>query len=267
MTQGKAHSPGSNLILASSPRPGIRVLTINRPEKRNALSQDIINELLLQLKIASDDGSIHSIIIAGSDAFFSAGADIKEIANLDADDAGRIRYLEDLCDGLRDIRKPVIVAVEGMALGGGFELALMSDFIVATRASEFRLPEVTIGLIPGAGGTQRLTSVLGKHRAMNLIVLGEPLSGTEAHNLGLVCSLTEPGQALQCALDLATKIGSRSQSAIMMAKEAICRADELGQDERFERSLYYRAFGTKDKREGVSAFLEKRAPIWDAPTE
>ncbi|KAL4994733.1 ClpP/crotonase-like domain-containing protein [Aspergillus recurvatus] len=266
MTRGEAQSQGGNLILTSSPRPGVRILALNRPVKRNALSQNLINELLLQLKIASDDDAIYSIIITGSDSFFSAGADIKEISRLDAEDAGRVRYLEDLCDGIRGIRKPVIVAVEGMALGGGFELALIADFIVATTASEFRLPEVTIGLIPGAGGTQRLTSVLGKYRAMELIVLGEPLSGTEAHSLGLVCSLTEPGQALQGALNLVAKIGSRSRSAIMLAKEAIRRADELGQDERFERSLYYTAFGTKDKREGVSAFLEKRAPIWNVPT-
>ncbi|KAL4991802.1 ClpP/crotonase-like domain-containing protein [Aspergillus falconensis] len=267
MTQGKAESQGSNLILASSPCPGVRVLTLNRPAKRNALSQDLINELLLQLEIASNDDGIHSIIITGSNTFFSAGADIKEISKLDAEGARRVRYLEDLCNGLRGIRKPVIGAVEGMALGGGFELALMSDFIVATTASEFRLPEVTIGLIPGAGGTQRLTSVLGKYRAMTMIVLGEPLSGTEAHSLGLVCSLTVPGQALQGALDLASNLGSRSQSAIMLAKEAVCRADEIGQDERFERSLYYTAFGTKDKREGVAAFLEKRAPVWNVPNE
>ncbi|KAL4753426.1 hypothetical protein BDW72DRAFT_191111 [Aspergillus terricola var. indicus] len=261
-TQTQAHIQGNGLILASSPSPGVHVLTLNRPAKRNALSQSLISELLLQLKISAEDDDIYAIIITGSDTFFSAGADIKEISNLDAEGARRIHYLEDLCDSLRSVRKPVIVAAEGMALGGGFELALMSDFIVATTASEFRLPELTIGLIPGAGGTQRLTSVLGKYRAMKLIVLGEPLSGTEAHSLGLVCSLTEPGQALQGALDLAMSLGSRSQSAIKLAKEAICRADELGQDERFERSLYYTAFGTNDKREGVAAFLEKRAPIW-----
>ncbi|CBF82493.1 enoyl-CoA hydratase/isomerase family protein [Aspergillus nidulans FGSC A4] len=260
--QTQSHLQGNDLILAWSPCPGVRVLTLNRPAKKNALSQGLIDELLLQLKISTGDDDIHAIIVTGSDTVFSAGADINEISKLDAEGAKEIRYLEELCDVIRGVRKPVIVAVEGMALGGGFELALMSDFIVATTASEFRLPELTIGLIPGAGGTQRLTSALGKYRAMKLIVLGEPLSGTEAHSLGLVCSLTEPGQALQSALGLAMKLGSRSQSAIMLAKEAICRADELGQDERFERALYYTAFGTHDKREGVSAFLEKRAPIW-----
>ncbi|KAL2830518.1 ClpP/crotonase-like domain-containing protein [Aspergillus cavernicola] len=257
----------SNLILVSTPLPGIRVCTLNRPTKRNALSQDLINQLLLQLKLASEDQDICSVIITGSGSFFSAGADIKEISQIDAEDAQQIRYLEDLCDGVRNVRKPVIVAVEGKALGGGFELALMADFIVATPAVEFGLPEVTIGLIPGAGGTQRLTSAVGKYRAMKMILLNEPLSGTEAGNLGLVSLLTDPGNALQGALDLATKLGSRSPSAIRSAKEAICRADELGQDELFERSLYYMALGTKDKAEGVAAFLEKRTPVWNSPKQ
>ncbi|KAL4783418.1 ClpP/crotonase-like domain-containing protein [Aspergillus varians] len=254
---------GGNLILVSTPLPGVRVCTLNRPDKRNALSQDLINQLLLELRLAEDARDISSVIIAGSGTFFSAGADIKEIAQIDAEDARRSRYLQDLCDGVRNVRKPVIVAVEGKALGGGFELALMADFIVATPTVEFSLPEVTIGLIPGAGGTQRLTNLVGKHRAMKMILLNEAISGSEASKLGIVSALTDPGQALQGALDLAAKLASRSPSAIRLAKEAICKADELGQDEPFERSLYYSAFGTRDKREGVAAFLEKRAPVWD----
>ncbi|KAL4964527.1 enoyl-CoA hydratase/isomerase family protein [Aspergillus stella-maris] len=261
----EAHE-SSGLILASTPRPGTRVLTLNRAGKRNALSQDLIKQLLLELGRADGDRDICAIIITGSDGFFSAGADIKEISKLDAEDARRVRYLEDLCDDVRKVRKPVIVAVEGKALGGGFELVLMADFIVATPATEFGLPEISIGLIPGAGGTQRLTSILGKYRAMQVILLGEPLSGIEAQTLGLVSTLTEPGKAVEGALNLAGRLVSRSSSAISLAKEAICRADELGQDERFERALYYTAFGMRDKREGVSAFLEKRPPVWDQPS-
>ncbi|KAL4865280.1 hypothetical protein BDV12DRAFT_211168 [Aspergillus spectabilis] len=262
MAQAEAKET-ENLILVSTPLPGIRVCTLNRPTKRNALSQNLINELLRQLIVASDDHDISSVIITGCAGFFSAGADIKEISQIGAEDAHRIRYLEDLCDGVRNFRKPLIVAVEGKAIGGGFELALMADFIVATTTAELSLPEVTIGLIPGAGGTQRLTSAVGKYRAMKLILVNEPLSGTEASNLGLVSILTEPEKALSGALDLATKLASKSPSAVRLAKEAICRADELGQDEQFERSLYYTAFGTEDKREGVAAFLEKRAPVWN----
>ncbi|KAL4885454.1 ClpP/crotonase-like domain-containing protein [Aspergillus karnatakaensis] len=264
MTQEEEKETASkNLVLVDATTSGVQVLTLNRPAKRNALSQDLIDELLRQLTVALRDQSVSSVVITGSGGFFSAGADIKEISQLDAEGARRVRYLEDLCDGVRKFRKPLIVAIEGKALGGGFELALMADFIVATPSTEFGLPEVNIGLIPGAGGTQRLTNTLGKYRAMRIILLNEPLSGTEASDLGLVALLTQPGEALQGALDLAAKLASKSPSAIMLAKEAICRADELGQDEHFERSLYYAAFGSKDKREGVAAFSEKRSPVWN----
>ncbi|KAJ0422237.1 ClpP/crotonase-like domain-containing protein [Aspergillus carlsbadensis] len=259
----------ANLVLTRTQTPGIRVCVLNRPLKRNALSQCLIDDLLLELRSADADEAISCIIITGSGGFFSAGADISEISQLDAEGTHQKRYLEDLCNGMRDVRKPVIAAVEGKALGGGFELALMivsdkaqADFIVATSDASFGLPEVTIGLIPGAGGTQRLTAAVGKYRAMQMILLNEPLSGSEAFHLGLVASLADPGQALEIALGLATKLANKSRSAIRLAKEAICRADELGQDEQFERSLYYTAFGTSDKREGVGAFLEKRPPVW-----
>ncbi|KAL4934673.1 enoyl-CoA hydratase/isomerase family protein [Aspergillus undulatus] len=248
----------ANLILVSTPQPRTRVLTLNRPAKRNALSQDLLRQLLLELEQADDDREISSVIITGSQSFFSAGADLKEISELDAESAHRIRYLENLCNGVRNVRKPVIVA-----LGGGFELALMADFIVASSAAEFSLPEVTIGLIPGAGGTQRLTNIVGKFNAMRMILLHEPLPATEAQKLGLVSYLADQGEALEAALGLAAKLASQSSSAVRLAKEAICRADEIGQDERFERSLYYTAFGGQDKREGVQAFLEKRSPVWD----
>ncbi|KAL2835980.1 ClpP/crotonase-like domain-containing protein [Aspergillus pseudoustus] len=251
------------LVLVETPLPGVHVCRLNRPAKRNALSQDLIGQLLLQVRVADQNQEVSSIIITGSSDFFSAGADIKEISQLDGESAHRRRYLEDLCNGLRNVRKPVIAAVEGKALGGGFELALMADLIVATPAVEFGLPEVTLGLIPGAGGTQRLTSAVGKYRAMKMILLNEPLSGTEAFNHGLVSTLTEPGQALEGALSLAKRLAAQSPSAIRLAKEAICRADNMGQDELLERSLYYTAFGTRDKREGVAAFLEKRAPNWE----
>ncbi|KAL3496558.1 ClpP/crotonase-like domain-containing protein [Aspergillus germanicus] len=252
----------ANLVLVQAHPPGIHVCVLNRPTQCNALSQDLIDELLCQLQLADGDEDISCIIITGSGGLFSAGADIKEISELDAEGAHGKRYLEDLCNGLRSVRKLVIAAVEGKALGGGFELALMADFIVATSDTWFGFPEVTIGLIPGAGGTQRLTSAIGKYRAMKMILLNEPLSGTEAFNIGLVAELTDPGQALKAALGLAAKLASQSRSAVRMAKEAICRADDLGQDEQFERSLYYSTFGTRDKRTGVAAFLEKRPPVW-----
>ncbi|RHZ67138.1 enoyl-CoA hydratase/isomerase family protein [Aspergillus thermomutatus] len=222
------------LILAQTHQTSARILTLNRPNKRNALCQTLIDELLWQLEIASADPHIRSIVITGSGAMFSAGADIKEIAQFNGETARQKRYLEDFCHGMKKVRKPIIAAIEGKALGGGFELALMADFIVATPDVEFRLPEISIGLIPGAGG--------------------------------LVSRLAEPGKALSGALEIAEKLATHSASTLMLSKEAICRADELQHDHDFERSLYYSAFGTRDMIEGVGAFLEKRAPVWRTPS-
>ncbi|EAW13732.1 enoyl-CoA hydratase/isomerase family protein [Aspergillus clavatus NRRL 1] len=258
----KHNTTSSDLVLVETYPFGARVLALNRPAKRNALSQTLINSLLAELENASTDPQIQSIIITGSQTIFSAGADIKEIAELDGETARQQRYLENLCHGMRNIRKPIIAAIEGKALGGGFELALMADCIVATPEVEFRLPEISIGLIPGAGGTQRLTAAIGKYRAMNMILLNQPISGQEAYQLGLASKLVESGKALSGALEMAEQLGSKSPSTILLAKEAICRADELQHDHEFERSLYYTAFGTGDMMEGVSAFLEKRAPVW-----
>ncbi|CAH0026097.1 unnamed protein product [Clonostachys rhizophaga] len=251
------------LVNASTPVDGVRVLALNRPSKRNALSQELIGLLLEHLTAASSDKSVRAIVITGSSTFFCAGADIKEISNLDGEEARRVRYLEDLCLGLRSVRKPLLAAVEGMALGGGFEVALMCDLIFASSASQFGLPEVSIGLLPGAGGTQRLTSAVGKFKAMQMILLGTPITASDAMSAGLVAQVVEPGTVLETAVQTASKLAGMSTSAISLAKEAICRADDLGRDDEFERSLYYYAIGTKDKREGVGAFLEKRSPRWD----
>ncbi|KAH1852753.1 hypothetical protein KXX54_006238 [Aspergillus fumigatus] len=250
-------------ILARTCQSSTRILTLDRPNKRNALCQTLIDELLQQLKIASADPHIRAIVIAGSGAIFSAGADIKEIAQLDGESARQKRYLEDLCHGMKQVRKPIIAAVEGRALGGGFELALMADFIVATPEVEFRLPEISIGLIPGAGGTQRVTAAVGKYRVAALYA--RCIKGS-TDKVGLVSKLVEPGMALSGALEIAEKLASWSAPTLMVAKEAICRADELQHDHEFERSLYYATFGTRDMAEGVTAFLEKRAPVWRTPS-
>ncbi|KAI1034209.1 hypothetical protein LB503_012450 [Fusarium chuoi] len=246
------------LVLASTPAEGVRVLALNRPSKRNALSQELITVFLEQLNTASRDNGVRVIVITGSSSFFCAGADIGEISRLDAEDARGCRYLADLCSGMQAVRKPLIAAVEGMALGGGFELALMCDLIFSADGSRFGLPEVKIGLIPGAGGTQRLTNA-----AMQMILLGQPISAEEARSVGLVAQLYESGKVLEHVVkDHASTLATLSPTALGLAKEAICRSDDLGVDHEFERSLYYFAFGTGDKREGVKAFLEKRKPEW-----
>ncbi|KPM43746.1 hypothetical protein AK830_g2756 [Neonectria ditissima] len=252
------------LVLATTPAEGVRVLAFNRPAKRNALSQELIAVFLQHLLAASRDKAVRVVILTGSSTFFSAGADIKEISALDAEAARGCRYLADLCAGMRAVRKPLIAAVEGMALGGGFEVALMCDLIFASTASRFGLPEVTIGLIPGAGGTQRLTNAVGKFRAMQMILLGSSISAAEATSAGLVAQLFEPGQVLENTVQTASKLAGLSPAALSLAKEAVCRSDDLGCDHELERSLYYFALGTRDKDEGVSAFLEKRPPSWDA---
>ncbi|KAH7153961.1 ClpP/crotonase-like domain-containing protein [Fusarium sp. MPI-SDFR-AT-0072] len=270
------------LVLASTPADGVRVLALNRPSKRNALSQELITVFLEQLNTASRDDGVRVIVITGSSSFFCgtvpwptipismrestrhrAGADIGEISRLDAEDARGCRYLADLCSGMQAVRKPLIAAVEGMALGGGFELALMCDLIFSADGSRFGLPEVKIGLIPGAGGTQRLTNAVGKYKAMQMILLGQPISAEEARSLGLVAQLYESGNVLEHVVkDHASTLAALSPTALGLAKEAICRSDDLGADHEFERSLYYFAFGTGDKQEGVKAFLEKRKPEW-----
>ncbi|KAH8648240.1 ClpP/crotonase-like domain-containing protein [Ilyonectria robusta] len=251
------------LLAVNTHAEKIRVLTFNRPQKRNALSQALMDKFLYELAIASRDARVRAIVVTGGKSFFSAGADINEIAALDAEAATRCRYLEDLCNGLRSVRKPIIAAVEGIALGGGFEVALMCDLIFASRTAQFGLPEVKIGLIPGAGGTQRLTNIMGKFKAMEMILLGSSITGEEAASCGLVAGLFEPGTVLASALEAATQIANMSRSAISLAKESICRADDKGRDDDFERHLYYYAFGTRDKREGVSAFLDKRPAKWE----
>ncbi|KAM0410891.1 hypothetical protein ACHAPD_010706 [Fusarium lateritium] len=241
------------LILPSAPADGVRVLALNRPSKRNALSQELITVFLEQLKAASRDDGVRVIVITGSSTFFCAGADIGEISRLDAEGARDCRYLSELCTGMQAVRKPLIAAVEGMAC----------DLIFAAHDSRFGLPEVTIGLIPGAGGTQRLTSAVGKFKAMQMILLGRPIQAEEAQSAGLVAQLYESGSVLNNVVkDTASTLAALSPMALGLAKEAICKSDDLGADHEFERSLYYFAFGTKDKEEGVKAFLEKRKPEW-----
>ncbi|KAK2752696.1 hypothetical protein FQN54_008074 [Arachnomyces sp. PD_36] len=252
----------SPVVLDSTPRPHTRLLQFNRPQKRNALSQALITSLLRHLSSADQDPDVHVIVITGAGSLFSAGADIKEISQLDANEARRTRYLEDLCHGMSRVRKPLIAAVESMALGGGFELALMCDIIVASQDARFGFPEVNIGLLPGAGGTQRLASLVGQYRAMQMVLTGEPIPASQAKEYGILSSLSEQGASQHDALDLAALIAGKSQTAVSLSKEAIKRAVGLGHDLEYERSLYYSAFGTADKEEGIQAFLDKRKPVW-----
>ncbi|TQV94177.1 enoyl-CoA hydratase/isomerase family protein [Cordyceps javanica] len=247
-----------DLVLSSTPAAGVRLLCLNRPEKRNALSQPLIRSLLSALSNASADDHIFSIILTGNGPFFCAGADLNDIATLDEAGARASRYLEDLCKGFAAVKKPIIAAVNGPALGGGFEIALMSDFIVSAEPAYFVLPETKIGLIPGAGGTQRLTAAVGKYRAMRSILLAERMTAEEAMAASLVASVVNPDNLTQRCLEMASNFTAANRQTIEFAKQAICRADDLGRDDGFERDLYYTAFGTDEKKRGVDDFLTAR---------
>ncbi|KAM3526680.1 hypothetical protein MY4038_006723 [Beauveria bassiana] len=285
-----ADSSISDLVLSSTPAPGVRLLRLNRPEKRNALSQSLISSLLSELRLASGDTSIFSIILTGNGPFFCAGADLNDIAALDEAGARASRYLQDLCAGFASVKKPIIAAVNGPALGGGFEISLMrrfhrgqsiggllaapktcltrpwktsadrfqSDLIISAQPAYLVLPETKIGLIPGAGGTQRLTAAIGKYRAMRSILLAHPMSAQEAMAAGLVTDVVGPDTLIQRCVEIASTFTAENRQTIAFAKEAICRADDLCRDDRFERDLYYTAFGTDEKKCGVDNFLAAR---------
>ncbi|PHH72280.1 hypothetical protein CDD83_5002 [Cordyceps sp. RAO-2017] len=246
------------LVQATSPRDGVRVIALDRPAKRNALSRPLLADFLDSLARASSEAGVKAIVVTGNGPFFSAGADLNDIAALDSAGARSCRYLEDLCCGVAAVRKPIVAAVNGPALGGGFELALMCDLIVASRSAYFALPETQRGLIPGAGGTQRLTAAVGKYRAMRTILLGRPITADEAVSWGLVCDLADEADLMQQAIEVATGLALRGQEALQLAKEAIVRADSLCRDDGLERSLYYATFGTEEKRRGVDDFLARR---------
>ncbi|ODA81118.1 hypothetical protein RJ55_04081 [Drechmeria coniospora] len=262
MINNTSESSSAALVQATSSVEGVRVITLSRPEKRNALSKELIVAFLVELARASADPNVKAVIITGQGSFFSAGADLNDIAALDSAGARSARYLEDLCSGMAAVRKPILAAVNGPALGGGFELALMvrqgCDLIIAAKSAYFALPETKRGLIPGAGGTQRLTATVGKYLAMRTILLARPITGPEALSCGLLCDLVDDDNLLTHATAVAAGLSGHGPEALAFAKEAICRADALGRDDLFERNLYYATFSTDEKRQGVDEFLASR---------
>ncbi len=237
----------------------IGIVTINRPQVLNALNHQTIAELVGALEGFDRDAAIRCMILTGSDRAFAAGADIGEMV-----EAGTVEVLEDDNYGrwarIRALRKPLIAAVSGYALGGGCELALMCDLIVASETAQFGQPEVKIGIIPGAGGTQRWARGVGKVRAMEAILIGEPVRAVEAERMGLVNRVVPPGAHLDEARRLARLIADRPPLAVRLGKDAVNQAAEvsLSAGLELERKLFYLLFASEDKREGMRAFLEKR---------
>lgn len=237
----------------------VAVITLNRPEALNALNSTLISELNHALDELESNRDIGCIVLTGSAKAFAAGADIKEMAELKYPQI----YLDDLfsdSDRVANRRKPIIAAVAGFALGGGCELALMCDFILAADNARFGQPEIKLGVLPGMGGTQRLTRAVGKAKAMEMCLTGRLIDAVEAERAGLVARIVPQAQLLEEALKVAQTIAAKSLPVAMMVKESVNRAFEVSLAEgiRFERRVFHAAFASEDQKEGMAAFIEKR---------
>ncbi len=248
-----------NIIVETRGKVGL--VTLHRPQALNALNEALIAELNDALGSFESNPEIGCTVITGSEKAFAAGADVKEMAEKTYVES----YLGRFLDGwtrLSETRKPVIAAVSGFCLGGGLELAMMCDIIIASETARFALPEITLGIMPGAGGTQRLPRFIGKAKAMDLILTGRMMDAAEAERSGLVARVVPPEGLLEEALSAAARIATYSQPVVMMAKETVNRAQEtsLAEGARFERRLFLSMFATEDQKEGMKAFIEKRKP-------
>jgi enoyl-CoA hydratase len=238
------------------------VARLNRPKQLNALNDAMMDELSSALRAWDADERIGCIVLTGSDKAFAAGADIAAMARLDFMQVYKGDFITRNWESLRTVRKPVIAAVAGFALGGGCELAMMCDFIIAADNARFGQPEIKIGIMPGAGGTQRLPRAVGKSKAMDLVLTGRMMDAAEAERAGLVSRVVPADKLLDEAFAAAAAICAMSAPSVMMAKEAVNRAFEgpLADGVAFERRLFHSLFATEDQKEGMDAFLTKRKP-------
>ena len=245
-------------------RRHVGLITLNRPKALNALSSQLVGELLRALDTFDDDEAIAATVITGSERAFAAGADIKEMAEKSFSDA----YISDFIAPWQKVakaKKPTIAAVAGYALGGGCELAMMCDIIIAADNAKFGQPEINLGTIPGAGGSQRLTRAVGKSKAMDMILTGRNMDAIEAERSNLVTRVVPVGDLVDEAVKIGDSIAEKSQPIVQMAKEAVNSAYELTLAEgiKFERRAFYATFATDDQKEGMSAFNEKRSPNFE----
>ena len=239
----------------------VAVCALNRPEARNALSPELMEDLARQIERFDTDAEVRCIVIAGSDEVFAAGADIGAIAERQFHEA-LFHPAAAFWRRVAECRTPMVAAVSGFALGGGCELALTCDLIVASETAEFGQPEITLGIIPGGGGTQRLARAVGKQRAMELVLTGRRFDAHEAERMGIVNQVTRKGEWMAAALELAHRVARRPPLAARLAKQAVLAAEETGLSAGLEqeRRLYELSMATEDRVEGTRAFLEKRKP-------
>jgi len=249
-----------NILVETRGRVGL--VTLNRPKALNALNDSLMNELGEALAAFDADEAIGAIVITGSDKAFAAGADIGAMKDRSFRDVYMGQYITRNWERMRSIRKPVIAAVAGYALGGGCELAMMCDILIAADTAKFGQPEIKLGIIPGAGGTQRLPRAVGKAKAMDLVLTGRMMDAAEAERAGLVSRVVPADKLIDEALAAAERIAEFSLPSVMMAKEAVNRAYEspLAEGMLFERRLFHALFATEDQKEGMAAFVEKRKP-------
>ena len=252
----------STILVETRGRTGL--IQLNRPEALNALSSGMMMELGQALRAFEDDDDVGAMVITGNEKAFAAGADIKEMKDKDYMEVYRQDFITDNWETVTECRKPVIAAVAGYALGGGCELAMMCDFIIAADNARFGQPEINLGIIPGAGGSQRLTRAVGKSKAMDLCLTGRMMNAEEAERSGLVARIVPVGELLDKALEVAQVIANKSLPAVMICKESVNRSFEsaLAEGLLFERRQFHALFATEDQKEGMAAFAEKRKAQW-----
>ena len=253
-------------VASASPAQAVRLLTIDRTDMLNALGEDVLRDMAGLLKEAQDDEGVRAIVIAGAgDKAFAAGADIKEMVNLSAPDVHQREYLWEWQRAFGALRKPTVAAVRGVALGGGCELAMLCDTIVAGTSARFGTPELKLGTICGMGGTQRLVRSVGKAKAMDLLLTGRHMHADEAERCGLVARVVDDDRVVDEAVAMAADMANRSAPAVAAMREAALAALEtpLQVGLRHEAALFWATFANRDRAEGMQAFVEKRAPVWE----
>ena len=241
----------------------VTLVRLNRPQALNALNSQVLADLIAAFAAYDADASQRCLVLTGSEKAFAAGADIGAMASFTYMDVYKSEYITRNWETIRNVRKPVIAAVRGFALGGGCELAMMTDFIICADTAKFGQPEIKLGIIPGAGGTQRLPRAVSKAKAMDLCLTGRMMDAAEAERAGLVSRVVAADRCLDEAIEAATVIAAYSTPSVMMAKESINRAFEgsLSEGMLFERRMFHSLFATEDQKEGMAAFVEKRNPI------
>lgn len=249
------------ILVEPAYQPYVALVRLNRPKELNALNLQLMLELKAALQILDADSEVRVIVITGNERAFAAGADIKQMSGKNAIDMFQIDQFS-TWDQIRKTKKPIIAAVSGFALGGGCELVMLCDMVVASETAQFGQPEIKIGVMPGAGGTQRLPRAVGKAKAMEMVLTGNFISAEEALKSGLINKVVPVELYLDEALKLAAQIAAQSPIAVQMAKESVLKAFEMPLQEAlyFERKNFYMLFATEDQKEGMNAFIEKRSP-------